>query len=177
MRWMPLLVACHAATPAASPSPPSKACAAPESRQLDFWVGDWDVTVHARNSPTSDTWGTAPGHQHVEAILGGCAIAETFAATGPGPAWAGRSYAMYQGGKWKQTWVDDQGGYLLFTGGPEAGASMVLYGEPREQNGKTIQMRMVFHDVTATSLEWEWQRTDDAWATNVVMMKIDYKRS
>ena len=174
MRWTLLLVACHAAAPATTPSP---ACAAPELHQLDFWVGDWDVTVHARSSPTSDAWGTAPGRQHVEAILGGCAIAETFAAAGPGPAWAGRSYASYQNGKWKQTWVDDQGGYLLFTGGSEAGAPMVLYGEPREQNGKTVQMRMVFHDVTATSLVWEWQRSDDAWATNVVMMKIDYKRA
>jgi uncharacterized protein DUF1579 len=165
------------AAAAAAPAP-SKACAAPEYRQFDFWIGDWDLAVHARSAPTSDQWGEARGHQHVEAILGGCAIAEHFTADGPQTPWAGASYSSWQPAlsQWRQTWVDDSGGYLAFRGGLEHGA-MTLYGEPREAGGKRFQMRMVFRDVTADSLRWEWQRSDDDWATAAPMIAIDYRRA
>lgn len=39
----------------------------------------------------------------------------------------------------------------------------VLYGEPRTVDDKTIQMRMVYSNITRDSLRWEWQRTEDAW--------------
>lgn len=167
-----------AVTPTATPAPPSTACATPEHRQLDFWIGDWDVEVHVRTSPTADTWQDAMGRQHIEAILGGCAISESFSAAGPGQPWAGRSYSSWQAGpgKWRQTWVDDQGSYLAFTGGVEQGV-FTLYGEPRTKDGKTIQMRMQFLDVQPSSLRWEWQRTDDGWQTSIVMMRIGYRRA
>jgi hypothetical protein len=163
-------------TPLASPAKPSPACATPEHRQLDFWVGDWDVTVHARATPDGP-WGDAKGRQHVESILGGCAIAEAFSADGPGTPWNGLSYSSWQAplGKWRQTWVDDSGGYLAFTGALEAGV-VTLVGESRVQGDKTIQMRMVFSEITPRSLHWEWQRTDDDWKTSTAMMKIDYVR-
>jgi len=143
---------------------------------MDFWLGDWNVVVHARQQPEGP-WADASGHQHVESILGGCAIAETFTADGPGSAWAGRSFSSWQPtvGSWRQTWVDDSGSYLAFTGNVEGGA-MTLYGEKRTKDDKTIQMRMVFQHVTPTSLHWEWQRTDDDWKTSTPMMTIDYTR-
>jgi uncharacterized protein DUF1579 len=158
-----------AAQPPAQPR--SATCASPEHRQLDFWIGDWDVTVKTQGKE-------AKGRQHVEAILGGCAIAESFTAEGPQQPWAGRSYSSWQPalGKWRQTWVDDSGGYLAFTGGLEQG-TMALYGEPRTgQDGKAFQMRMVFLDVTPDALRWEWQRSYDEWKTRTVMMAIDYRR-
>src|SRR5689334_12035588 len=86
------LAACASAPPATKPAAatPVAACATPEHRQFDFWIGDWDVAVHARAAPDKDEWGDARGTQHVSAILGGCAIAEDFAAAGPGAPWAGR---------------------------------------------------------------------------------------
>jgi hypothetical protein len=177
-RFFILLAACSRPQPVAPvPAPRSQACQTAEHRQLDFWLGDWDVAIHTRQSPTGPM-GEAKGRQHVEAVLGGCAVAETFSAAGPGPAWAGRSYSSWQpvAGKWRQTWVDDQGSYLAFTGGIENGA-MTLYGEPREGNGTPFQMRMVFLDVTPTSIRWEWQRSEDRWKSVTVMMRIDYTRA
>src|SRR5215470_3060682 len=133
-----LLALLVAVAPAAGAAP-SASCGAPEHRQLDFWVGDWDLVVRARSAPGKDDWGEAKGTQHIEAILGGCAISETFAADGPQEPWAGRSYSSYQPAQkaWRQTWVDDGGGYLAFTGGVEGG-TMALYGEPRAgKDGKT----------------------------------------
>jgi hypothetical protein len=179
-----LLAGCAASTPSTSTPAVAKpasvvkpSCASAEHRQFDFWVGDWDVSIRARQSPTSEEWGEGKGTQHVESILGGCAIAENFSADGPGGAWAGKSYSMWQPqlGKWRQTWVDDGGSFLEFTGGVEAGA-MTLYGAPRTVKDVSFQMRMVFKDVTADALHWEWQRSTDDWKTFVVMMTIDYQR-
>lgn len=47
----------------------------------------------------------------------------------------------------------------------------------RETGGQRFQMRMVFRDVTADSLRWEWQRSDDDWATAAPMIAIDYRRT
>lgn len=165
------------ATPETGPAAPAiiAACASPEHRQFDFWLGDWDLIVRAR--ATSDgPWDEARGTQHIESILGGCALAETFTAEGPGQPWAGRSYSSWQPstGQWRQTWVDDSGGYLAFTGGLDGGA-MTLVGEPRTQGAKHVLMRMVFLEVTATSLRWEWQRQVDGgpWEPQMI---IAYRR-
>ena len=107
-RFAILLVACSSppTKPATTPAAPSTACTSPEHRQLDFWIGDWDVRIRARAAPDKDVWGEAKGTQHVESILGGCAIAEHFTADGPPTPWAGKSYSMWQPklGKWRQSW-------------------------------------------------------------------------
>jgi hypothetical protein len=183
MRFMvsALLVAgCAGRAPAvkvAAPSPPSSACAAPEFRQFDFWLGDWDLVIRARKAADKDEWVVAHGTQHVESLLGGCAISESFTGDGPGSPWAGKSYSVWQAklGKWRQTWVDDQGSYLAFTGGLKAG-TMTLYGEPFEANGKQVTMRMAFRDVTPGAMRWEWERSLDGGTTWQVALIIEYRR-
>jgi hypothetical protein len=164
-------------TPAADVEAIAKACSAAEYRQLDFWVGEWTVKVHARATPTSDQWADSIGTQHVHPVLSGCAIQENFSSAAPNQ-FAGKSFSAYVAPqkKWRQTWVDDSGGYLAFTGGPEDGSAMTLYGEPRSTEGKEVQMRMVYSNPTPTSLHWEWQRTDDSWATHALMISIEYTR-
>jgi hypothetical protein len=166
--------AAPAAQPAATLAP---VCTSPEHRQFDFWIGDWDLVIHARTSPEADEWADARATQHIEAILSGCAISEDFVAEGPGQPWAGRSYSSWQPklGKWRQTWVDDSGGYIALIGGVENGV-MTLYGEPFERNGQTVRMRMVFLDVTADALRWEWQSSSDDGASWKPMIVIDYRR-
>ncbi len=177
-----MLAACAHSKPPSTPATPvaepiAKACSAAEYRQLDFWVGDWTVKVHARATPTSDRWADSVGTQHIHPVLSGCAVQENFSSEAPNQ-FAGKSFSTYAAPqkKWRQTWVDDGGGYIALTGNPEAGSAMTLYDESRMVEGKEIQMRMVYSAVTPTSLHWEWQRTDDNWATNAMMMAIDYTR-
>ena len=54
-------------------------------------------------------------------------------------------------GGWRQTWVDTRGSYLAFRGRPR-GDVVVLEGEPTERAGQPVQMRMVFRDITPTSI-------------------------
>jgi len=81
--------------------------AASPYRQLDFWLGDWKVVDRA---------GEAVGTSHVERILGGCALQETFHAQGGGE---GRSLSSWNPGlrRWEHYVADAQGVPILFTGG------------------------------------------------------------
>src|SRR5262249_38247777 len=88
----------------------SEACAASEHRQLDFWIGDWDLVIRTRESPDPERWRETRGTNHVRAVLRGCVIEEDFAADPGGEPWAGRSVSTFvpRLGVWRQTWVDDQ---------------------------------------------------------------------
>lgn len=105
-------VAVHAQTPPTTPPPvkpptPPKPCIAPEYRQFDFWIGDWDVT---------DPSGKAVGANLITPILGGCVLHESWVATGGG--FVGQSHNVYDASRnlWHQTWVDMSGTLLLLEG-------------------------------------------------------------
>ena len=153
----------------------TSACAAPEHRQFDFWIGDWDLVVRAKTSPGSEAWSEAHATNEVRATYGGCAIEEHFVADGPGGAWAGHSISTFADGKWRQTWVDDQGSYMPFVGA-FTGGEMILEGEPKVKDGRPFRMRMVFTAITANALKWRWERTEDDGASWRPTMTIDYSR-
>jgi Protein of unknown function (DUF1579) len=138
-----------------------KAC---DARDFDFWLGDWEVTVHAKN-------GVARGSNSIRSVLGGCVIEENFHAEGPEAPWNGHSVSTFDGGRWRQTWVDDQGSYLAFIGEMKDGR-MILYGEPKGR----VRMRMVFAEIRADALLWTWERSEDDGASWAVQMTIDYQR-
>jgi hypothetical protein len=115
--------------------------------ELDFWIGDWACTDPADGSVGSNA---------VRRVLGGNVVEETFTIVNPeGQALRGRSWSVHDVERgWLQTWVDDQGAYLDFTGG------VTHEGFVFARTGA----RMVFRDVTADSFTWDWEmRVDDRW--------------
>lgn len=162
-----------AAAPAPAPAQPQgPPCAAPEYRQLDFWVGDWDLEFtnpdgsigKAENRITRDDFGA-------------CVITERFRQPGGGPGGAdyiGGSYSIYdqQTKSWRQMWVDNGGNIFDLRGGPVAGqrhSFELVNVEPRGPNADT--MRMIWQDVTPDSLVWRWQRRepDGSWSDRWVL--------
>ncbi len=167
-------------TAAAASSAAPAACTEAERRELDFWLGDWDLVVRTRKSASSETWDEARGVSAIRSVLGGCAVEENFHADGPGAPWAGRSFSTYAAAEktWRQTWVDDSGSYLAFTGGRDAGG-FALYGEPRparEAGGKPRRMRMVFREITRDSLDWSWEGGTEPATDWRSVMTIRYTR-
>ena len=148
-------------------TPRKPAC---DRRDFDFWIGDWDLTIRARPAPDKP-WVTARGTNRIWSSHAGCVIEEHFHADGPQEPWNGHSDSVFANGAWRQTWVDDQGEYLVFTGGMDAGR-MVLVGEAQG----SVRKRMVFSDMARDSLKWTWERTDDGGKTWTPMMTIDYRR-
>ncbi|HET7472279.1 MAG TPA: tetratricopeptide repeat protein [Candidatus Limnocylindrales bacterium] len=79
----------------------------PAFRAFDFWVGDWEAR-------TED--GVLQGRNRIEVVLGGAAIVERW--TGAA-GYTGMSLNRLDRhtGRWRQTWVDDQGDVTEFVDG------------------------------------------------------------
>jgi hypothetical protein len=81
---------------------------AKENRQLDFWLGEWDV---------STTQGGVPaGNSKIELILEDCVVQENWQSLGS--PYTGKSYNIYDAAlkRWEQYWVDSTGGNIFFHG-------------------------------------------------------------
>jgi hypothetical protein len=153
------------------PQPP---CRGPESTQLDFWLGEWELTWPAEQSGGAEG-ALAHGTNQVRKILNGCVVEEKFATADA--SLMGRSHSVFdtRGGVWRQTWVDSAGGYLVFTGGVH-GANFELHTEQAERDGVTVVNRMVFKDIRSNSLTWHWQASTDGGETWDELWTITYRR-
>ncbi len=149
----------------AADSDSSGPCAAPEFRQFDFWVGEWELT-----------WGDSGRGENVIVIeLDSCVIVENFTTAGEQP-FRGRSVSTFNkhSGKWHQTWVDNAGGYLDFVGGPVAD-SMIL-SRTAHRAGSVYRQRMVWYNISEDSLDWNWERSLDDGVSWDTLWEIHYLR-
>jgi len=150
---------------------PANPCAVEQQKQFDFWVGEWDLTWPGAN-------GGAPGHgtNSIKRILDGCVVEENFSGQSSMPL-RGTSISIFdtRAGKWKQTWVDNEGGYLDFTGEFSNG-QMILQREATRPDGTRILQRMVWKNITDNELDWSWEASTDGGKTWQVNWPIHYKR-
>lgn len=163
-----VLFAQSAAAPA---GPPPNPCAAPEQKQFDFWVGSWDATW-----PGQTAGETGHGTNNITRILDGCVVQENFTAE-DATHLRGISVSIFNpnSGKWKQTWVDNQGSYLDFTG-EFANGQMILSREAVQKNGTKSMQRMVWKNITASDFDWSWEASTDGGKTWTVQWPIHYKK-
>ena len=145
---------------------PAPTRSAPEARQFDFWLGRWEVT-----------WGEGKrASNHIQAILNGCVILEEFDGA-QDAALKGMSVSAYNPKRrcWQQTWVDDAGNYWAFIGGFQDG-QMVLAADDVTAEGKPIKLRMVWYNIAADELDWNWEKSEDAGQTWAVLWQLHYTR-
>jgi hypothetical protein len=146
-------------------SQPPSPCRLPEARQFDFWIGEWDVT-----------WGEdGSGTNTVTLELDSCVIVENFDGN-PTFDFRGRSFSSYnpETGKWEQTWVDNNGGYITFVG-EYADGKMELRTR-RTVEGEELINRMVFYNIAEDSLDWDWEKSTDDGKTWELLWRIHYTR-
>lgn len=159
-----------AATAANAQQQQTPPCSTAEFRQLDFWVGVWDARWEASQSIPAGT-----GTNTITREYGDCVIQEQFDGGASTGGLIGHSVSTYHAPAqvWRQTWVDNQGGYFALTGGP-VGDDFVL--TSYRINTATPAQRMVFTDITQNSFTWRWQSTPDAGATWTDSWVIYYTR-
>jgi hypothetical protein len=77
----------------------------PESRQFDFWLGEWTVTSEGKPVATS----------RIEKAASGCVILESYTQA---DGFSGTSINFFDPllGKWRQTWADSAGNVSEFSG-------------------------------------------------------------
>ena len=139
----------------------------PRYRELDFWLGTWDVRPTGQpNAP--------PATNVVTREDDGCVLHESWTA----PRSVGQSFNIYDRsrGKWFQTWVDNSGGLHEYSGNLVNGA-MVYEGElaaPPPSKGR-VHTRLTFTPSPEGVRQYS-ERTTDGGKTWIVNYDLFYSR-
>ncbi|MBA2459979.1 MAG: hypothetical protein H0V43_13625 [Gemmatimonadales bacterium] len=135
-------------------SPRANPCGAPEHRQFDFWIGQWEVQLPD---------GSKAGTNRIEPILGGCALRESWSGMAGG---TGHSYNVYDRSRklWHQTWVDSRGNLLQLEGG-FVGGRMTLQGKSRHSTGAPVLNRIVWWMTAPGRVRQLWETSQDGGTT------------
>jgi len=143
-----------------------------DSTSFDFWVGRWSLRW---TDPDSTR---ATGENVVRKVLGGAVLQENLRAlSGANAGFDGMSVSVFSGAdrRWRQTWVDNQKGYLEFTGGA-MGDKRFFARTGTGPDGKTIHQRMVFYNITPDVFDWDWERSSDGGKSWTLEWRIHYER-
>ncbi|MHB8424825.1 MAG: hypothetical protein ACYDB9_06675 [Gammaproteobacteria bacterium] len=125
-----LMLACFCITGQGAAAKP--ACAAPAYRQLDFWLGDWDVY-------DNDGRGPVVARDRVASILDNCVVLERYTQFG---GITGESFNIYDQSRhvWHQTWVTNRGALLVLEGRFKDGV-LTEYAHSLNSRGRAVQWR------------------------------------
>ena len=145
-------------TPASAPTPvpTSAACTAPQYRQFDFWLGEWDLVG-------SD--GKKSAEDRVVQVLGGCALQENWTGVKSGQ---GLSFSAYDPATkhWHQTLMDDSGAVLKLEG-EFADGKMILVGQrpSQKEKGVTITHRIAWNTMPDHRVKQYWEASTNGGRT------------
>jgi hypothetical protein len=134
----------------------------PEAHQLDFWIGDWDVTPWqvppSANPPVI-------GVNKIEPILEHCVVMEHWQGGGPSPS-AGKSMNFWDTNRsqWRQIWVADGGGSLDYAGSFSDGA-MRFEGWTLAPNGNRILQKLTFFPIATDTVRQLFETSADSGRT------------
>ena len=170
---VPIALAAICVTPGTGAQTPPASCTTPQHAQFDFWVGTWTVRW------TNEDKTTGVGTNRIRKTLDGCVIIEEFDGA-PGTPLKGTSMSVFdrQSQTWRQTWVDNTGAYLAFEGGwsHEGNDGRMTLVRKAVVSGKPVMNRMVFRDISKSTIVWDWQRLNDDGATWATTWQIRYER-
>ncbi|HMQ70505.1 MAG TPA: hypothetical protein PKA90_16120 [Ignavibacteria bacterium] len=135
-------------------------------KTFDFWLGKWDAY-----------WNDSlNGSNSINKILDDKIIQENFSTMDN--SFTGKSWTVYDsvGRIWKQTWVDNNGAYIVLTGGQEIDGVALYTEEKTKKTGEIYYMRMIFQNIEKDGFDWNWQSSSDKiiWKTE---WAIKYKRA
>lgn len=121
------------------------------ARDLDFWLGRWDLVVS----------GNAPATNFISPFgLGGIAVLEDYRQG----AYLGTSVSYYspREGQWRQLWLDNNPGLLEFAGGKQ-GNKFLISGHVG-----TTRTRLVYSNITTRSIDQSYDVSADGidWQVN-----------
>ena len=114
-----------------------KPCSDPKYHQFDFWLGQWNVTRTGKQD-------APPAKSKISRLLDQCVIFEEYqSADGK---YSGKSLNMFdsEANVWRQFWVDNEGGYLYFTGQFQNDDALHFVSKSEGSDRKVTITRMTF---------------------------------
>ncbi|MEX0892129.1 MAG: hypothetical protein WEB88_08155 [Gemmatimonadota bacterium] len=125
-------------------------CQGPEHRQLDFWLGSWEVR---------DSADELLGHNVITRVSGGCALLENWSGAAGG---SGVSINTYDAslGRWSQRWVG-AGATLWLEGGMDGGAMVLAGTAPRATPRGSVLDRITWTPLPDGRVRQVWDISSD----------------
>ena len=155
------------ASATAQTAPPPPACATPEHRQFDFWLGQWDVF-------RTDT-DQLVAHSLIEKLYAGCAVRENWMPIGGTGGGSLNSWRPAEK-RWLQTWTDSGNNWNEYAGGIEGGM-MVLAGKSVSVAGKATPVRMTYEAKPDGSVVQTGYQSADGGKTWWLTYQYAYRRA
>ncbi|MBI1341420.1 MAG: hypothetical protein GC171_00650 [Terrimonas sp.] len=148
-------------------------CSAPEYRQFDFWIGEWDVYSNAN--------GNLAGKSKISLLLDSCVILEewTSANLTQGIVYTGKSFNKYNPStkQWQQTWVDNVGGSTEFLRGEAGKDKMTFYADHvKDKKGNDFFRRLTFYKLGADIVRQHGEKSTDNGKTWQTEYDLEYRR-
>lgn len=141
-----------------------------ETKQFDFWIGEWKCSGESYGPNGQQTHTDA--ENSVTREFDGNVVHEHFTMG----AFHGMSVSVFVPAKraWCQTWVDSQGAYIPLSGQFKDG-KMTLE-TLRNPRTPTKFNRMVYENISADAFDWNWESTVDGGKTWRVNWHLHYAR-
>ncbi len=146
---------------------PEACSATSESRQLDFWLGDWTVTNSNGSGSASSS--------HVSLALDKCLFVENW---NGGKGHSGETLLAYspEDRSWYGMFADNEGRVHVFVDGKVASGSAEFHGSSRGPDGEAVLNRVKVVRVTPNKLEQTWEKSTDNGVTWKTVFSGQYSR-
>jgi hypothetical protein len=165
--WFALLGMCTSLGSQAFGAMHSDTCAAnPESRRLDFWLGEWTIA-----GPDGKPNGTS----RVHLALDKCMVVESWSA-GPGHQGENMFAFSQDDHSWHGMFADNEGRVHVFVDGKVTGGATVFSGPSLGPNGETVLNRISIARAGANRVTQLWQKSADNGITWSIEFRGVYSR-
>jgi len=136
-----------------------------ETRQLDFWLGDWSVTYPGMAGTASST---------VEVTLDKCLVIERWDG---GKSHRGENIFSYSAddASWHGMFTDNDGRVHVLSGRVASG-SAEFSGSSRGPNGETVLNRVRIVRLSSGKVEQSWEKSTDNGKTWKIEFRGEYTR-
>jgi hypothetical protein len=144
------------------------ACAASaQSRQLNYWLGDWVVSYSGAPRGSASK-------VHLE--LDKCLYVENWQ---DGRGHKGENFLAFGADdqSWRGLFADNRGRLHIFTGGTVADGAAEFLGPGRGPNGESILNRVKLVRVNDKRLQQTWEKSADGGKTWTSEFTLDYSRN
>jgi hypothetical protein len=141
---------------------------APQQRQLDFWLGEWDVSPAGQDIVVAEST--------IRTLDQGCSILEEWR---PFASAGGHSISSYdqRDGAWHQEWVDGSGQRTPFVGHFQDGVMRLdNLGPPPSEAPANLRRRMNYQRLDDNTVRQWGERFDDQQQRWIVTWDFTYRR-
>jgi len=154
-----------AALPAFAAAHPESCATNPESRQFDFWVGDWTISYPG---------GPGGSVSKVTLSLDKCMVVESWDG---GKGHRGENMFAYSSDdrRWHGMFADNMGRVHVLEGKVASGTAE-FYGPSRGPDGEAVLNRIRIVRLSADKVEQTWEKSKDNGATWNMEFRGEYTR-